>query len=111
MPMTMDERLDHARAALTAYFEAKGEPLPEGPWDYEDTDASDLIADLLHLQRRLGLRDTQPTIDTALMHFEAEEEEGPFYPCALCKVVTDEPVCSDRCQTVRGYSEAGGAHG
>ena len=73
--MTMSERLDHARSALTAYFEAKGEPLPEGPWDYEDTDASDLIADLLHLQKRLGLRDTERTLQTAMLHFEAEEEE------------------------------------
>lgn len=75
MPMTMSERLHHARAALTAYFEAKGEPLPEGPWDFQDTDASDLIADLLHLQKRLGLRDTEKTLETALLHFEAEEEE------------------------------------
>jgi hypothetical protein len=75
MPMTMTERLEHARAALTAYFEAKGEPLPEGPWDYQDTDASDLIADLLHLQERLGLRDTEKTLQTALLHFEAEQEE------------------------------------
>jgi hypothetical protein len=78
MPMTMTERLDHARAALTAYFEAKGEPLPEGPWDFEDTDASDLIADLLHLQKRLGLRATEETIQTAMLHFEAEEEEEPL---------------------------------
>ena len=81
MPMTMSERLDHARSALTAYFEAKGEPLPEGPWDYEDTDASDLIADLLHLQKRLGLRDTERTIQTAMLHFEAEEEEESHQAC------------------------------
>src|ERR1035441_10989905 len=81
MPMTMSERLDHARSALTAYFEAKGEPLPDGPWDYEDTDASDLIADLLHLQKRLGLRDTERTLQTAMLHFEAEEEEEPHQAC------------------------------
>lgn len=75
MPMTMEERLDHARAALRAYFEAKSEPLPDGPWDFEDTDASDLIADLLHLQKRRGLRTTERTLATALMHFEAEQEE------------------------------------
>jgi hypothetical protein len=79
--MTMSERLDHARSALTAYFEAKGEPLPEGPWDYEDTDASDLIADLLHLQKRLGFRDTERTLQTASLHFEAEEEEEPHQAC------------------------------
>jgi hypothetical protein len=115
MPMTMNERLEHARVAITAYFEAKGEPLPEGPWDFEDTDASDLIADLLHLQKRLGLRGTLQTIRTAMLHFEAEEEEGPHYPCALCDCVevscprfdgdTREPgveaACSSRCQMAR----------
>ncbi len=75
MPMTMSERLDHARAALSSYFEAKGEPMPEGPSDYQDTDVSDLIADLLHLQQHLGLRDTEATLRTAMMHFEAEQEE------------------------------------
>jgi len=76
MPITMNERLDHARAALTAYFEAKGEALPEGPWDYEDTDVSDLIADLLHLQKRLELREIEATLQTARMHFEAEQDES-----------------------------------
>lgn len=75
MAITMTERLDHARAALTAYFEAKGEPLPEGPDDYQDTDAGDLIADLLHLQKHLGFRDEESTLSTALMHYEAEQEE------------------------------------
>jgi hypothetical protein len=75
MPMTMEERLDHARAALVAYFKAKGEPLPEHDKDYEDTDASDLIADLLHLQTCLGLKDFEATIATALLHYEAEQIE------------------------------------
>jgi hypothetical protein len=75
MPMTMSERLDHARAALTAYFNAKGEPVPEGPDDYQDTDASDLIADLLHLQKHLGFKDEESTLATAKMHYEAEQEE------------------------------------
>jgi hypothetical protein len=75
MPMTMTERLDHARAALTAYLDAKGEALPEGPWDYQDTDASDLIADLLHLQKWLGLRGTEETLATAMLHFEAEQAD------------------------------------
>jgi hypothetical protein len=70
----MDERLDHARAALTAYFDAKGEPVPEGADDYQDTDASDLIADLLHLQKHLGFRDHESTLATARMHYEAEQE-------------------------------------
>jgi len=120
MPMTMTERLDHARAALTAYFEAKGESLPEGLWDFQDTDASDLIADLLHLQKRLGLRGTQATIRTAMLHFEAEEEEEPHYPCALCenaevsrskldgdtRIPDGEPACSSRCDTARAIESA-----
>jgi hypothetical protein len=75
MPMTMDERLDHARAALRAYFTEKGEPVPDGPLDYEETDVSDLIADLLHLQKHLGHKDTESTLATAVMHYEAEQEE------------------------------------
>jgi hypothetical protein len=123
MTITMKERLDHARTALTAYFEAKGEPRPDGPWDYEDTDASDLIADLLHLQKRLGLRDTERTLQTAMMHFEAEEEEGPHYPCALCdevevspprfdgdtQIPDMEPSCSSRCRMDRDLAIGGAA--
>lgn len=110
MSITMPERLDHARAALTAYFAAKGEPLPEGPWDYEDTDVSDLIADLLHLQKRLGVRDARRTLQTAVMHYEAEEAEpGAYhYPCALCDEVDvgdcspeREPTCNSRCKLGR----------
>lgn len=101
MPMTMEERLDHARAALTAHFAEKGEPLPEGPWDYEDTDASDLIADLLHLQKRLGVKAARPTIDTAMMHYEAEEEESPHWPCADCEDVEGDPTCTSRCEMAR----------
>ncbi len=76
MPMTMEERLDHARAALSAYFEAKGEPERRCDAEYEDTDVSDLIADLLHLQKHLKLRDIDKTLATAVMHFEAEEDES-----------------------------------
>lgn len=75
MPMTMDERLDHARAALAAYFQAKGESKPEEPSDYLDTDTSDLIADLLHLQKHLGFRDARSTLATALVHYDAEQQE------------------------------------
>jgi len=76
MPMTMEERLDHARAALRAYFKAKGEAAPDSPEDYQDTDASDLIADLLHLQKHLGFKDVESTLATACLHYEAEQEEG-----------------------------------
>jgi hypothetical protein len=75
MPTTMDERLDHARAAITAYFSAKGEPERTCDADYEDTDVSDLIADLLHLQAFLGLREIDNTLATAQMHYEAEQED------------------------------------
>jgi hypothetical protein len=74
MPMTMEERLDHTRTALNAYFAEKGEPARNND-DYEDTDVSDLIADLLHLQKKLQLRDTEKTLATARMHFEAEQQE------------------------------------
>ena len=92
MPMTMTERLDHARAALTAYFQAKGEPPPRGPWDYEDTAASDLIADLLHLQKALGLRGTDETMKTAVLHFEAEEKDALFSPCRQCASISATSV-------------------
>jgi hypothetical protein len=75
MPMTMDERLDHARAAIAAYFSAKGESERTCDADYEDTDVSDLIADLLHLRDSLGLRDIDKTLATAQMHYEAEQDE------------------------------------
>ena len=74
MPMTMEERFDHARAALNAYFAEKGEPAREND-QYEDTDVSDVIADLLHLQKHLNLRDIDKTLATAQMHFEAEQAD------------------------------------
>jgi len=78
MSMTMEERLDHARAALNAYFAEKGEPERSND-EYDDTDVSDLIADLLHLQKKLQLRDIENTLATARMHFEAEQEELEEY--------------------------------
>jgi hypothetical protein len=72
MPMTMKERVSHAREALVAYLEAKGEPGPASARDFQDTDASDLIADLLHLQRVYKLREVGKTLATARMHYEAE---------------------------------------
>lgn len=75
MPMTMEERLEHAHAALKAYRWAKGERLPLSINDCEETDVSDLIADLLHLQKHLNFKDAESTIGTALMHYEAEQEE------------------------------------
>ena len=37
-----------------------------------DTDASDLIADLLHLQKHLG-HDIEGTIERTMMHFDEEQ--------------------------------------
>jgi hypothetical protein len=71
----MEERLDHARSALAAYFAAKGEPPRATDTDFEETDASDLIADLLHFQKSLGFKDEDSTLATALMHYQGEQEE------------------------------------
>ena len=75
MPMTMEERLEHARTVLTAYLHAKGEALPETPFDFMQTDASDLIADLLHLQKHIGFNDKEITLSEALMHYEGEQAD------------------------------------
>ena len=75
MPMTMEERLEHAQAALAEYLKTKGEPVPEHSRDFMQTDASDLIADLLHLQKNLGFRDTDATLNAALMHYEGEQAD------------------------------------
>lgn len=73
--LKIEDRLDHARAAIETYLMAKWERTPTCDVEYEDTDVSDLIADLLHLQNFLGLRDAERTLATARMHFEAEREE------------------------------------
>lgn len=98
MPMTMEERLDHARAALRAYFKAKGEAAPDSPEDYQDTDASDLIADLLHLQKHLGFKDVESTLATACLHYEAEQEEGATdaFGSAAAKLGCNEVEMAER---------------
>lgn len=73
MPMTMKERIDHAMSAINAYTVTKGEP-DRSDGLYEDTDASDLIADLLNLQKHLGF-DIELTLERAKMHFESEEAD------------------------------------
>ena len=75
MPMTMQERLDHAADAIRAYRISKCEASQA---DFEDTDASDLIADLLHLQKHLGF-DIELTLERAQGHFKAEQEEKEEY--------------------------------
>lgn len=79
MPMNMHERLEHAQAAISAYLTAKGEKPPANENEMEDTYASDLIADLLHLQKALG-NDIDLTIDRSKMHYEAEQEEEQAKP-------------------------------
>ena len=81
MAIRMEERLDHARDALNAYFKSKGEN-PRAGDDFEDTDVSDLIADLLHLQTHLKawkalerLSRVDACIMTALIHYQAEQKE------------------------------------
>jgi len=90
MPMIMEERLAHAKAALKAYFDAKDEPRWDRAEIYYDTDASDLIADLLHLQKHLG-HDVDNTLMRAEMHFEAEQaEQAGIDPDATDSVITIE---------------------
>lgn len=72
--MTMQEHIDHAAAAVRAYRIRKSPEMP-----LEETDASDLIADLLHLQVSLGF-DIELTLDRARMHFDAEQEEEGNQP-------------------------------
>lgn len=76
MPMTMQERIDYAEDAIRAYRISKCEN-PQAQFD--DTDASDLIADLLHFQRYLGF-DIELTLDRARMHFDGEQEEEGSQP-------------------------------
>ncbi len=87
MPMSMEERLAHAKAALKAYFDAKDEPRWDRAEIYHDTDASDLIADLLHLQKHLG-HNVDNTLMRAEMHFEAEQ--AGIDPDATDSVITIE---------------------
>ena len=70
--MTMEERYDHATAALQAYYEAKGELAPDLSSHYE---VSDLICDLLHLPTSKNFH-KDDVLDTALMHYEAEQYEA-----------------------------------
>ena len=72
MPMTMEERYDHATAALQAYYETKGEPAPDLSSHYE---ISDLVCDLLHLATSKNFH-KDDVLDTALMHYEAEQHEA-----------------------------------
>ena len=72
MPMTMEERYDHATAALRAYNKAKGEPAPDLSSHYE---ISDLICDLLHLATSKNFH-KDDVLDTTLMHYEVEQHEA-----------------------------------
>ena len=71
MPMTINERIGHAEDAIRAYRISKCE---NAEAIFDDTDASDLIADLLHFQVHLSF-DIQLTLERARMHFDAEQAE------------------------------------
>jgi hypothetical protein len=60
--------------ALDEYIRSKGESCPIYDTDYQDTDASDLIADLLHLQKHLK-HNVEITLMHARMHYEGEQVE------------------------------------
>ena len=76
MAMTMQERITHAEDAIRAYRISKSENA-EAPFD--ETDASDLIADLLHFQVHLGF-DVELAVECARMHFDGEQEEEGVNP-------------------------------
>jgi hypothetical protein len=85
MPMTNEERADHAGAAVAEYLSMKGEPHDLPAEEYE---ISDLICDLLHLGDRFGFNH-QELIERALMHYEAENKEHQDGGCAgLCEAET-----------------------
>jgi hypothetical protein len=81
MPMTMEERNDYAIAALQAYNKAKGEATEPDLSSHHEI--SDLICDLLHLATSKDFH-RNDVLDTALMHYEAEqheaEQEGLYKP-------------------------------
>jgi hypothetical protein len=68
MPMTNEERAEHAGNAMAEYLASKGEPHDQPAEDYE---ISDLICDLLHHGDRLGF-DHRDIIGRALLHYLAE---------------------------------------
>lgn len=65
-PYTNEERAHHAAHALSVYLARKG-----GSQDDDDYNIADLLGDLLHLAASKGLH-FEPLIQTALLHFEAE---------------------------------------
>jgi hypothetical protein len=71
MPMTNEERAEHAGNAITEYVASKGEPHDGPATEYE---ISDLICDLLHHGNRCGFCH-QDLLDRALMHYSAEKAE------------------------------------
>ena len=71
MPMTMEERHEHATAALTAYKKAKGEDFIDLADHHE---ISHLICDLLNLAISKGFQ-KDAVLETALMHHEREQED------------------------------------
>jgi hypothetical protein len=73
MPMTMEEKYDHAISAMRAYSKARGESgEPDLATHYE---ISYLICDLLHLATSKGFHKHE-VLDTAFMHYKAEQREA-----------------------------------
>jgi len=66
------ERADWAKRALITFAADTGLDMEEEP----ETAISDLLADLMHLARQMGL-DWDQAMETATMNYDAEvEEEG-----------------------------------
>ena len=67
------DRAERGRTALQAYIEARNEA-----FENSSSEIVDLIADLLHLEPLIAMKDTSPfdsTLRLARMHFEAERAE------------------------------------
>lgn len=74
MPMTNEERAEHAGAAIAEYLASKGENGEPGNGEYE---IPDLICDLLHHGDRFGY-DHRKLVERALSYYREEKsEEAP----------------------------------
>jgi hypothetical protein len=72
MPMTMDERYDHAIAVMRAYSKTRGASGEPGLATHYEI--SYLICDLLHLTASKGFHKHE-VLETAFMHYKAEHRE------------------------------------
>ena len=103
MPMTNEERAEHAGNALTEYLSSKGEPHNQPAEEHE---ISDLICDLLHHGDRFGF-DHDDIISRALMHYEAEKQEAAAAGLLnAAEAVVKAWESGDLAGTVRGLAMA-----